>query len=69
VTLVTRGDAIMEKSFRMANKQLTNMQLMKRPRYTIEPLMEKKLDEMFRTVIRPRLTLLQSETIVANDLK
>lgn len=44
------------------------MQLKKRPRYTIDPELEQQGDEMFREIIRPRQTLLDSEQLALQQL-
>ena len=48
---------------------MTRLQLKKRPRYTINPKLFDKTDELYREVIRPRMTLLDSEEAAIGLLK
>lgn len=43
--------------------------LKKRPRYTIDTRLEKKIDEYYREVVRPRALLIESEEIALSQLK
>jgi hypothetical protein len=47
---------------------MNNMQLRKRPRYTIDPSIIKNVDRVFQEKIAPKLSLLDSEQVAYNQL-
>jgi len=62
VQLVSHATSVVEAS--QANRyKIPRQMLMKRPRYQIEPALQEATQEYFSKVVRPRLSLLDSEEL------
>lgn len=61
VTLISRGIRALDSAYGENVKNITPMQLKKRPRYTIDTKLGQRVDEIFRDIVQPRLGLLDSE--------
>ncbi len=59
---------MLERAYRFKNPQMTEMQRRTRPRYTLNPAIAQKTDEVFAQHIAPRLSLMDSEQNAYNQL-
>ena len=59
---------MMENAYRQANRSMTEMQRKKRPRYTLDPSILQRVDNVFSEKFVPRLGLLDSEAAAYNQL-
>lgn len=57
---------MLDKAYGRKNPLLTNLQVRKRPRYTLNTDILKNVDNVFQEHIAPRLSLLDSEQVAYN---
>lgn len=69
VYMEQRGINVIEGSLKMKHPNIPPEQLKDRPRYKIEPKLDRVIEEYERTVVRPRSSLLDSEKLAIDQLK
>ena len=61
VSLLSRAQSRVKGELIRKRPDIPRAMLEKRPRYKLDPLLEEKTDELFRDVIRPRMSIYDSE--------
>lgn len=69
VQLVQRGLNVIEDSLKMSRPEMTPFQVRNRPRYQIDPNLDKYTDEVFEFAIAPKLSLLDDDQLLYSQFK
>ena len=61
VSLLSRAQSLVKAQLARKRPDIPRAMLEKRPRYKLDPLLEEKTEELFREVVRPRMSIYDSE--------